>query len=446
MKRIFLIGQCTLHWGRMEHGNLGNYAIIEPLIRELHRVFRDAEIVTTFQMSDEFNERERVTKLEMGLYYSWGRFDLLRAIYEVTASIIFRNHLPNFLSTQFIKEVRRSELVIDFSGDIWGENADLVGKHRFIVGLFKDLTAQFLGKKTAMIAGSPGPFNGSLTTQLARYVFAKFDLVTNRESVSTILLEKNNFSTKHTYSLACPAFLFQPAEEQEMREIYVHERIEESRPLVGFIVCGWNMTKGPFGLWPREDSEYYFFADAVEHIVRSYHCTVLLLSHNNGFIPPPNFRITEGRDHQILHQLYSVLEKRGTTENVRKLDGLYSMGQTKAIIGKLDMLISGRIHAAVSGFTQYIPTVVLDYGHEPKAHKLKGFTELAGMREYMADPSRRDDLLAKIDLCWQNRVSVKEHLIRTIPQVQEKARKNFDLLQPLLPFSSPSLYQRTGDH
>ena len=52
--RLLLIGQCSLHWGRMENGNIGNYYIVEPLIRELHRVFPDAEIVTTMQMTERF--------------------------------------------------------------------------------------------------------------------------------------------------------------------------------------------------------------------------------------------------------------------------------------------------------------------------------------------------------------------------------------------------------
>jgi colanic acid/amylovoran biosynthesis protein len=45
---IFVIGQCTIHWGRMEFGNIGNYYIAEPLFRELHRVFPEATIKTTF--------------------------------------------------------------------------------------------------------------------------------------------------------------------------------------------------------------------------------------------------------------------------------------------------------------------------------------------------------------------------------------------------------------
>ena len=66
--RIFLTGLCTVHWGRLEFGNIGNYYITETSIRELHRVFPDAEIVTTFQMTDEFCKRERITCLPMELF------------------------------------------------------------------------------------------------------------------------------------------------------------------------------------------------------------------------------------------------------------------------------------------------------------------------------------------------------------------------------------------
>ena len=69
--RILLIGQTTLHWGRMEFGNIGNYYIIEPLIRELHRYIIDAEIHTTLQMSDNFCDKEKVCRLPIDLYYSW---------------------------------------------------------------------------------------------------------------------------------------------------------------------------------------------------------------------------------------------------------------------------------------------------------------------------------------------------------------------------------------
>ncbi len=76
MKRIFVTGQCSLHWGRLEYGNIGNYYIVEPLFRELHRVFPKAEIVTTFQMTESFQKNENVKILPMELFYGWNDNDL----------------------------------------------------------------------------------------------------------------------------------------------------------------------------------------------------------------------------------------------------------------------------------------------------------------------------------------------------------------------------------
>ncbi len=56
-KRLFITGQCTLHWGRMEYGNIGNYYIIEPFFEQLRRVFTNAEFVTTMQFSKKFCDK-----------------------------------------------------------------------------------------------------------------------------------------------------------------------------------------------------------------------------------------------------------------------------------------------------------------------------------------------------------------------------------------------------
>lgn len=40
--KVFVIGQCTLHWGRMEFGNIGNYYIVEPFSESFTVSFRKA--------------------------------------------------------------------------------------------------------------------------------------------------------------------------------------------------------------------------------------------------------------------------------------------------------------------------------------------------------------------------------------------------------------------
>lgn len=430
---ILLIGQCTLHWGRMEFGNIGNYYIIEPFIRELHRVYPNANIRTTFQMSDGFCEREDIKVIPMEYYYNWSDDDLDLALTELASAEIFNKsgYLPR--RTPYIEEVLQADLVIDFSGDIWGDNANIVGDHRFLVGLCKNRVAQLLGKPSAMLAGSPGPFKEQNTLEFAKEVFRGFDLVTNREAISKNLLEERGFDTSKTHSLACPSFLFEPASQKEINDAIIKEGIKQTdRPAAGFILCGWNFTEGPFDKWPRKDEDYKQFAETIEYMIDELGLDVFLMSHNNGFpIPPKEFELQHGRDYPIAKQLQSVLNKRGRTEHVYSIDGVYSPKEAKALINNFDFHVSGRVHGAVAGLSQAIPTVIIDYGHKPKAHKLRGFAEVTGMEDYIADPSTSQDLIKTIKKCWDNRKNVTKHLQDNLPKVKELARKNFDLLNEM---------------
>lgn len=430
---ILIIGQCTLHWGRMEFGNIGNYYIMEPLIRELHRVFPDAKIRTTFQMSTRFCEQENLEVVSMDYYYGWKDNDLEKALQELSSASLYAQtgYLP--LRTPYIKEVLAADLVIDFSGDIWGDNADFLGADRFLVGLCKDRVAQLLGKPTVMIAGSPGPFNNQKTKEFAKEVYKNFNLVTNREPVSVSLLQEDGFDVSKTKSLACPAFLFEPLKNLDMKAVLSAENIPiDDDLLVGFVLCGWNFTEGPFDKEQRNDTEYSQFVNAVRHLTEQLGAKVLLMSHANGFdIPPKEFKMKHGRDYPIIKQLQRITQESGI-KNVYALDGIYDTWTTKAIISNFDMLVSGRVHAAVAGLSQNIPTVLIDYGHEPRAHKIQGFAKVAGAENYIADPSIERELIDKINLCWKNRTQYTEQLDKQNLKVKQLVHENFDLMAKML--------------
>ncbi|PWJ95853.1 colanic acid/amylovoran biosynthesis protein [Oceanotoga teriensis] len=425
--RILIIGQTTLHWGRMEFGNIGNYYIIEPFIRELHKTFENSEIKTTLQMSKRFCKDEKVESLPIDLYYGFNKSNNLElAKYELT---LVEDYLKNgkFQEiTPYIKEVLESDIVIDFSGDIWGDNANFLGKDRFEVGLYKDLIAQKL-KPTYMIAGSPGPFKDIKTKDLAKKVYEGFDLVTNREPISSDIIKREGFNTNNTSDLACPAFLFEPIniekakEKEEVKNIF-----DKSKLNIGFVICGWNFEQGPFDKWPRDDKDYITFAKSIEHIANKYDVNIILMSHSNGFpIPPKKFKLQHGRDYPIIKQLEKILKDRGTAKNIQTIDGVYDAWTTKGIIGNLDLMISGRVHAAVAALSQKIPTVIIDYGHEPKAHKLKGFAKVCEMENYVADPSKENDLIQKIEKLLDNKDKINQHLNFKIEEVKQMAKNNF---------------------
>lgn len=426
-KRIFITGQCTLHWGRMEFGNIGNFYIAKPLFEELRRVFPKADIVTTMQFSDKFCEKYMIETAPMELYYDFDSDNNLeKAVHEYVCILNGLDYI-----TPYIEEVKRADLVIDFSGDIWGSNADLLGNDRFAVGCYKDMTAQLLCP-TVMLAGSPGPFDDMEKAELARKAYKGFKFVSNREPISTRLLKSQGFELNNTYDYPCPSFLFTKVEDKEIEGIlHEHAFDQEKRTKVGFIMCGWNFKRGPFSVWPREDSEYENFVETVKYLVDCHHAHIYFLSHANGFDIPPNpFMLRHGRDFPIMKQLYEIICNSGEyDDSITLLDGVYSPEETKAIISHFDVLISGRMHGAVAGLSQKIPTMIIDYGHEPKAHKLRGFAEICGMEQLIADPNNKKELLEKADCLLMKRADVQKELSERMEKVKIEARMQFDRLK-----------------
>lgn len=429
--RILIIGQCTVHWGRLEYGNIGNYYITETSIRELHRVFPEADLVTTFQMTRGFCERERVTCLPMELFYAWSENDVAQSLKELGIAYIYSTTGTLVETTPFIAEVLKSDLVIDFSGEMWGDHAEPVGKDRFLVGLIKDRVAQLLEKPVVLLAGSQGPFNIERTKPLAQEVFANFKLVANRESESELLLKSNGFDVSRVKNFACPAFLFEPDPDFCMADSYVREVIaDKDRKAVGFVLCGFNFAEGPYDKWPRKDEEYTQFAEVVEYIVNDLGARVVLMSHQNGFELPPNFRLINGRDYPIVKQLQGVVARRGNVNpnDVLCLDTPYTPGETKAIIGQFDMFISGRVHAFVAAVSQNVPTVLITRGFGPVSHRNIGFAKSVGLEGYIAQPASSADMILKVKDCWNNLPELRATLKDRIPGVQHLARAAFDAL------------------
>lgn len=436
MMKILVTGLCTLHWGRLQFGNVGNYYIVEPLFRELHRVFPEAEIITTFQMTDEFIKQEKINVVPMELYYAWKENDLEIAKKEYEIAKKGENQLITF--TPYMKTIQECQLVINVSGDMWGDNAEHVGKGRFLVDLFKMRTAQLLGVKTVLFAGTPGPFTNKEILDFAKEVYAHFDLVINREPTSTKNMREWGFVSNNVRDYACPAFLYTPnlTEEDATKVNELINNLKGQKKLAGFTIGGFNMPIGPYDMWPREDWQYNVFAQVIEHMINELGLKVVLISHTNGFELPPNFKLINGRDYPILKQLQEVVYKRGiikSNEELICLDGPYLPNLTKSIIGKFDMMVAGRVHASVAAISQYIPTVFITYEQSfIPSTKMYGFSALAGLGELVCEPGNQDQIIEKVDCCFNNLQGIKLRLKNNIPLVKRKAEEAFDDMKQLL--------------
>lgn len=369
----------------------------------------------------------------MDYYFSWDKNSLDLAYKELAIAQIYNETDCLIEKTPYIDCVLDSDLVIDYSGDIWGKNADLLGNNRFLVGLLKDRVAQLFKKATAMIAGSPGPFNNDETLDFAKVVYKNFKIVTNREEVSKTILENFGFDTSKTLSCACPAFEFESESKENIKTLIRDSPLHhKSKPVIGFILCGWNMLEGPFNREDWRDEEFESYTHLIKALIEELDVDVCFMSHSNGFILSPNFKMIRGRDYYIIKRIYDLLNKTEVRDRIYIFDDIYSPRETKAIIGEFDMLITGRVHAAVASLSQNVPTVIIDYGHEPKAHKLLGFAKVAHMEEYVADPKSYEDMKAKSIKCFECRLEIKEYLKKRNTEILELIKQNFLVLKNLV--------------
>jgi colanic acid/amylovoran biosynthesis protein len=410
---------------------------MEPLFRELHRVFPDSEIVTTFQMTDEFEKSESIRVLPLKFYYEWNDQDLVAAEREYRLASKQNEDCVSPDKSDYIDLLGTVDLVVNVSGDMWGDNAEQVGANRFLVDLYKMRTAQLMGIKTVLFAVTPGPFSDDKTKEFAKEVFAGFDLVICRESNSEYNIREWGFPTDNIMTYPCPSFLFQAAPKKYAKDILKEncEYIDTlgKRPLCGFTIGGLNMPTPPYDAWPRENRQYKVFADCVEQLLNITGGKVMLISHTNGFHQPPDFKLINGRDYPILEQLQHILAERGVGDDVFLIQDPHLPATTKALIGLCDLFVAGRVHASVAAISQFVPTVFIEYDSNVIwSKKMLGFSSLVGMQDYVGNPSDKLALSQTIAKCWSEREEVGAALKTRLPDVQRRARQAFDELALLM--------------
>ena len=425
----------------MEYGNIGNFYVVEPFFSNLKKIFPEAQFITTLQMTDDFCSKFNIECLPLETYYSWNENDLSIALEELAVAEIYQLTKNLVKTSRYIEAVMKSDLVIDFSGDMWGDNADLAGNNRFIVNLLKDRTAQLLGKKTFMLIGSPGPFDNTNFLDFAKWVYKNFNLVTNRESQSKPLLKEAGFDLHNTTDAVCPSFLFSPADKKRTAEILISEGIFDIKSYCKFLVgltfsCfnmkkGFNSKKGFYELDPLQDSDFDAFVDTVEYLINELNAGVVLISHTNGFKTDGSFELIKGRDFQLLQQLYQILLNRNNIDSkyLKLINQTYLPAETKAIIGNFDLFISGRAHGVVAALSQNVPCVALDYINGPPAHKMKGFAEICDMADYVVKPTSAANILNAVKQISANLNSLRQKLKITNIEIAEKICNDFALIK-----------------
>ena len=411
----------------MEFENLGNFVILEPFFRTLRNEFPDAELLTSLQLSEDFSRRFNLSVIHTPLLWSHGYRVLFRTLLDLFAASLWR--FIKFVmkldieilhkTSRRSQEIKKADLVLDFSGDMFGDNAQTSTK--FFIAIIVPIIARLLGTPIAFVASSPGPFTSLTRLWAAKYILRNYIMIATREPLSCYNLNFAGISGKEVKWYPCPSVGFRPDGSISMDELMRREPrlMAGAKPLVGLIPSHLNMMEPPEYKWPREDYEFENFIKLVTYITDELGAKVCVFSHQNK-VSKDN-RLVPGPDHQIVNRLLELLPQK-CSEDVFTLNNIYDAPTINTIVGQFEVLISGRIHGAMQGISQYIPTVIIDYGMNSNATKLKGFAIMTGLYEYICDSSSDTGMITTLRKVWDNRDYLKSHLARKIPELELESR------------------------
>jgi colanic acid/amylovoran biosynthesis protein len=433
MTKILITGVTSRGAPGVYERQLGNVAILIPMVQLLKQYLPDVEISTDIQLRDEFCARYGITSIPKPKQ-RLPRFNLVLELALVTWDV-FRVSLwecikdATSINAKFLikgkkfQKFTETDMVLDFSGDIFPSDTSWIG---VLIQALEVVTIKKLGCTVIEFVSSPGPFNTWFRRAVAKLMYENIDLFLNREELSSELLKQLGVK-KPILTTACPAFLLIPDSPERGKEIMAQEGVDvNSKPLIGLTLAGYNLSQRSWRK-PKSFEDLKAFIPTLRWLLDDLKATVVLLPHVYRTNPYVNeYELVNGPDHDILLNLFRMVNGENYEGKLRLVEGKYTASEVKSLIGQFDMLISGRLHAGVAALSQGIPTVLLAYGH-----KHRGFARLVGQEKYAYSGKDSKKLLSLVKEAWQNRSEIKKTIQEKMPRVSELVRLNFEIIKEM---------------
>lgn len=266
--------------------------------------------------------------------------------------------------------------------------------------------AREFGIPVMIFAISAGPLNNPAIQELVRKQLEEVQLITVRDRPARHILESVGIR-REIHITADPALLIHSVPVGD--EILQKEGLDSSRRKIGISV----REQGTAAPDIDEERYHQILANAADFMIDRFDGDII-------FIPMER----KARD---LQQSHAVISKMLRPQHARVLQGKYTSNELLGIISNLSFCIGMRLHFLIYSALQKIPFVGLPY-----SPKVNGFLEDMHLDMPPVQLVNAGRVIAYIDGAWDHREDVKSKIETIIPQLQQRARKNFDLAMGLL--------------
>lgn len=323
---------------------------------------------------------------------------------KIRNSIISRNF--------YLRHIAESDIVASIAG---GDSfSDIYGLSRFFYVTLPQLLVLFMGKQLVLLPQTLGPFKGRLARVIAKYILNRADVVYSREYTGIEEIRKflgRRLKTSRVRFCYDVGFALDPVKPENLNLGAFFEKRTNDSCVVGLNISGLLFVGGytknnMFGL--KIDYRELIYT-LIDRLMQKKNVMVILVPHVFG--SPEHIE----SDSVVCAKIHDELKTK-YKDRLFGARGYYNQNGIKYIIGLCDFFIGSRMHACIAALSQNIPAVAIAY-----SKKFFGVLQTIGAESLVADPRtmEKEEILSIIDKAYENRISLKEKLQKTIPQVKE---------------------------
>ena len=413
-------------------GNKGEEAIIEGIHNGLKNLVPSLSIsIFSFTPDIERMSLDKKFRIVSGLTFRANTLIKKGMFFKILeTAVIWLKHIF-FLG---LWTVNKRIALFFYKGESWKayieSDAILVGHD----GVFSDINLLFvlfckgIKKKTAVFGCGFKPFRFGLSEWATKYILQKVDLIVLREKSCLEYLLKLHIPEDRIKLRPDPAFLMKPASDTEVSNVLSLEGLSNiEKPLIGAIGIQSSLHLQFFhehthGRAEKLDKHIAFFAQMVDAIIEISGGQVVFLPHC--------IQESLNRDDRVCARM--IKEKVKNKEGVTLIEREYSGRVLKGIIGRLDFLVSQRLHAVIGSVKVNIPFIMVTVKQDTRAHDIVENTiQMKDLVFDINDP-KIEDFRKLFKEQWQARAEIRNQLAGKAVQVEQECCKSFQALANLL--------------
>lgn len=362
--------QGVLICGAYGHGNAGDEAILEAIVREMRQIDPDMPVTVLSRTPEETEKRNGVRALHT--------FDV-----------------PGFL-----RVMRRAKLFLNGGGSLI---QDVTSSRSLWYYLFTLFAAKRCGCRVLMYGCGIGPVNKAFDRRLVRHVLNRYvDVITLREEHSLRELEAFGVTAPEIVLSSDPALTLPAAQSAEIDGALRAAGMQPDGHYAGFCLRR----------WPGFNEKAAEFAAAARHTWEKYGLTPVFISINHR------------SDGEAADRVAALL---GAGVPYFILREPMETALTIGILSRMELVLSMRLHGLIFAASQGVPLVGVAY--DPK---VTAFLDYAGQENHLPfENARAAQLCDLLDRAAQLRTE-RETLRQRAQALMAKECKNTEAAKRLL--------------